>query len=207
MSRSSATGPAPGAARRTPPGEAVLVRHAETEWSISGRHTGRTDIPLTAHGREVARSLRGRLGAWQFELVLVSPSQRARETCELCGLGANAQVRPDLLEWDYGEYEGLTTAEIRARRPDWVLWRDGCPGGESPADVGARADRVVAEIAASGGGVAVFSHGHMLRVLGARWVALSPEEGGRLALSTGALCVLGHERDTAVLARWNETAA
>lgn len=185
-------------------GEAVLVRHAETEWSLSGRHTGRTDIRLTEHGRDVARGLRGRLSAWHFDLVLVSPSQRARETCELCGLSAGAQVRPDLLEWDYGEYDGLTTAEIRARRPDWVLWRDGCPGGESPADVGARADRVIAEIAGSGG-VAVFSHGHMLRVLGARWIALGPESGGRLGLSTAAISVLGHERATRVIARWNET--
>jgi broad specificity phosphatase PhoE len=199
VSSSGATGPAP-------PGEAVLVRHAETEWSLSGRHTGRTDIPLTEHGRDAARALRGRLRAWHFDLVLVSPSVRARETCELCGLSAEAQVRSDLLEWDYGDYEGLTTVEIHAQRPDWVLWRDGCPGGESPADVGARADRVVAEIAASGGGVAVFSHGHMLRVLGARWIALGPENGGRLALSTGAISVLGHERDTAVIARWNETA-
>jgi broad specificity phosphatase PhoE len=186
-------------------GEAVLVRHAETEWSLSGRHTGRTDIPLTEHGRDAATALRARLSAWRFELVLVSPLLRARETCELCGLSADAQLRPDLLEWDYGDYEGLTTAQIRARRPDWWLWRDGCPGGESPADVGARADRVVAEIAASGAHVAVFSHGHMLRVLGARWAALAVEAGGRLALSTGAICVLGHERETRVLARWNDT--
>jgi probable phosphoglycerate mutase len=186
-------------------GEAVLVRHAETEWSLNGRHTGRTDIPLTEHGRELAGALRERLSAWRFDLVLVSPSLRARETCELCGLSADAQLRPDLLEWDYGDYEGLTTVQIRAQRPDWLLWRDGCPGGESPADVGARADRVIGEIAASGGGVAVFSHGHMLRVLGARWIALGAGSGGRLGLSTGAICVLGHERDTAVIARWNDT--
>ncbi|MGD0452753.1 MAG: histidine phosphatase family protein [Solirubrobacteraceae bacterium] len=185
-------------------GEAVLVRHAETEWSLNGRHTGRTDIPLTEHGRAVATALRERLSAWQFDLVLVSPSVRARETCELCGLGAVAQVRPDLLEWDYGDYEGLTSLEIRAQRPDWLLWRDGCPGGESPADIGARADRVIEEIAADGH-VAVFSHGHMLRVLGARWIALGPDSGGRLGLSTAAICVLGHERQTAVIARWNDT--
>ncbi|MGO9762095.1 MAG: histidine phosphatase family protein [Solirubrobacteraceae bacterium] len=186
-------------------GEAVLVRHAETEWSLNGRHTGRTDIPLTEHGREAAMALRPRLSRWQFDLVLVSPLGRARETCELCGLDADAQLRPDLLEWDYGDYEGLTTPEIRAQRPDWVLWRDGCPGGESPADVGARADRVIEEIGASGGEVAVFSHGHMLRVLGARWIALGADSGARLGLSTGALCVLGHERETAVIARWNDT--
>ena len=186
-------------------GGAVLVRHAETEWSLSGRHTGRTDLPLTEHGREVAAALREQLRAWDFALVLVSPSRRARETCELCGFGAEAQVREDLLEWDYGEYEGLTTAEIRERRHGWVLWRDGCPGGESAGDVGARADRVIAELAAGEGDVAVFSHGHMLRVLGARWIALGPEDGARLALSTAAICMLGHERDTAVLARWNDT--
>jgi broad specificity phosphatase PhoE len=186
-------------------GEAVLVRHAETEWSLSGQHTGRTDIPLTEHGRDVARTLRERLSAWRFDLVLVSPSVRARETCELCGFGAAAQVRADLLEWDYGDYEGLTTPEIRAQRPDWLLWRDGAPAGESPADVGARADRVVEEIVARGRAVAVFSHGHMLRVIGARWIALGPESGGRLGLSTAAICVLGHERQTAVIARWNDT--
>ena len=189
-------------------GEAVLVRHAETEWSLNGRHTGRTDIPLTEHGRDVAAGLRERLSAWSFDLVLVSPSVRARETCELCGLGADAQLRPDLLEWDYGDYEGLTTPEIWEERPDWRLWRDGCPGGESAADVGARADRVIAEIArAATHAWRLFSHGHMLRVLGARWMALGPERGGRLGLSTAAICVLGHERDTQVIARWNDTTA
>jgi broad specificity phosphatase PhoE len=186
-------------------GEAVTVRHAETEWSLNGRHTGRTDIPLTEHGRDAARALRERLNKWHFELVLVSPLIRARETCALCGLDSGAQPRSDLLEWDYGDYEGLTTPEIHAQRPDWLLWRDGCPGGESPTDVGTRADRVVVEINASGGNVAVFSHGHMLRVLGARWIALGPEGGGRLGLSTGAICVLGYEREAAIIARWNDT--
>jgi broad specificity phosphatase PhoE len=199
------SGSSPGPGSGSGSGEAVLVRHAETEWSRDGRHTGRADVPLTEHGRDVARALRGRLSAWRFALVLVSPSVRARETCDLCGLGAGAQVRPDLLEWDYGDYEGLTTPEIRERRPDWSLWRDGCPGGESAADVGARADRVIAEITAGDGGIAVFSHGHMLRVLGARWIALGPESGARLGLSTAAICVLGHERQTSVLARWNDT--
>jgi broad specificity phosphatase PhoE len=184
--------------------EAVLVRHAETEWSLNGRHTGRTDIPLTDRGRDAARSLRERLRHWHFDLVLVSPLTRARETCELSGLGAEAQPYPDLLEWDYGDYEGLTMAEIQAQRPDWLLWRDGCPGGESPAQVGARADRVITAIRASGPLVAVFSHGHMLRVLGARWIALGAENGARLELSTGAICVLGHERETTVIARWND---
>jgi broad specificity phosphatase PhoE len=190
--------------RRAPPREAVLVRHAETEWSLSGRHTGRTDIPLTEHGREAAGALRERLSAWHFDLVLVSPSVRARETCELCGLGAEAQARPDLLEWDYGEYEGLTTPQIEAIRPGWSLWRDGCPGGESPAEVGARADRLIAELRAADGDAAVFSHGHMLRVLGARWIELAPSLGGRLRLSTGAICVLGYEHATAALSAWND---
>jgi broad specificity phosphatase PhoE len=185
-------------------GEAVLVRHAETEWSLDGRHTGRTDIPLTERGRDVAAGLPERMRAWSFDLVLVSPSTRARETCELAGLSADAQLRDDLLEWDYGDYEGLTTAEILAERPGWQLWRDGCPGGESATDVGVRADRVVAEIVWSHANVAVFSHGHMLRVLGARWVELDASVGGRLGLSTAALCVLGHERETPVIARWND---
>jgi broad specificity phosphatase PhoE len=187
--------------------EVVLVRHAETEWSLDGRHTGRTDIPLTPAGREVARALAEPLRAWDFGLVLVSPSMRARETCELCGLGAEAQVRPELLEWDYGEYDGLTTTEIRADRPDWQLWRDGCPGGESAAQVGARVDTVLAELRARGGATAVFSHGHTLRVLGARWIELGAACGARLRLSTGAISVLGLERETPVIARWNETHA
>ncbi|HXN39499.1 MAG TPA: histidine phosphatase family protein [Solirubrobacteraceae bacterium] len=185
--------------------EIVLVRHAETEWSRDGRHTGRTDIPLTKGGRDRAAALAERLASRHFALVLVSPLTRARETCDLCGLGAQAQERAELMEWDYGDYEGLTTAQILAARPGWSLWRDGCPSGESAAQVGARADRVIAELASIDGEVAVFSHGHMLRVLGARWVALDPTQGGRLDLSTAAICVLGYERYTAVLARWNDT--
>jgi broad specificity phosphatase PhoE len=185
--------------------EVVLVRHAETEWTISGRHTGRTDIPLTDDGRGTAAALASRLRGWEFELVLVSPSLRARETCELSGLGAQAHERADLLEWDYGEYEGRTTAEIQADRPDWNLWRDGCPGGETAADVGARADRAITEALAADGPVAIFSHGHMLRVLGARWIELDPAHGARLGLSPGATCVLGEEHSTAILTRWNET--
>jgi probable phosphoglycerate mutase len=183
----------------------VLVRHAETEWSREGRHTGLSDIPLTEAGREAARALAPELTAMSFALVLVSPLQRARETCELCGLGSVAQIREDLVEWDYGDYEGLTTPEIRSRRPGWYLWRDGCPGGESAAHVGARADRVIAEATAAEGPVGVFSHGHMLRVTGVRWIELDPILGGRLGLSTGAVSVLGHERETAVLLRWNDT--
>jgi broad specificity phosphatase PhoE len=186
-------------------GEALLVRHAETQWSIDGRHTGRSDIPLTDEGRAAAKRLASRLAGLQFAAVLTSPLRRARETCELCGLGTQAQVREDLLEWDYGEYEGLTSVEIRAERPDWKLWRDGCPGGESPGQVGARADRVIAELSRTAGPVAVFSHGHMLRVLGARWIELGPAGGGRLGLSTGAICTLGHEHSARILTGWNDT--
>ena len=201
MSAAAASGRDARAAR-----EIVLVRHAETEWSRDGRHTGRSDIPLTDDGRRVAAGpLAEHLHGRRFELVLVSPLTRARETCELCGLGSSAQVREELLEWDYGEYEGLTTPEIRSQRPGWLLWRDDCPGGESAADVGARADHVIAQLGALDGDAVVFSHGHMLRVLGARWIGLAPESGGRLGLSTAATCALGFERETAVIARWNET--
>jgi probable phosphoglycerate mutase len=171
----------------------LLARHAETEWTISHRHTGRTDIPLTDDGRAAARALASTLGAERFALVLTSPLRRARETCELAGLGAQAVADPDLMEWDYGDYEGLTSPEIAAQRPGWDLWRDGCPGGEQPADVAARADRAIAVALSSPGPVAVFSHGHMLRVLGARWAGFGPEAGGRLGLSPGAICLLGHE--------------
>jgi broad specificity phosphatase PhoE len=185
--------------------EALLVRHAETEWSRDGRHTGRTDIPLTDEGRERARRLAGRLAGREFAIVLTSPLSRARETCELAGLGAHARLRDDLMEWDYGDYEGITTPQIREQRPDWNLWRDGCPGGETAADVGARADRVIAEVRRLDGDAALFAHGHVLRVLGARWVELPPQDGARFALSTGALCTLGYERDTPVFRRWNES--
>jgi probable phosphoglycerate mutase len=184
--------------------EAVLVRHAETEWSVDGRHTGLTDIGLSDAGRATARALAGELQAWRFERVLVSPLRRARETCELSGLGDRAEVCDELHEWDYGDYEGLTTAQIRQRRHDWNLWRDGCPGGESPDQVGARADLAIAALGASTGPVAAFSHGHMLRVLGARWIELEPAGGGRLGLSAGAISVLGYERETRILARWND---
>jgi probable phosphoglycerate mutase len=184
--------------------ELVPVRHAETEWSLSGRHTGLTDIPLTDGGRATARALADRLSEWRFERVLVSPLRRARETCELCGLGDRAEVCEELHEWDYGEYEGLTTEEIHAVRPDWNLWRDGCPGGESPEQVGLRADRVLAAVRDARGAVAAFSHGHILRVVGARWIELAPAGGARLGLSAGALSVLGYEREERILARWND---
>jgi broad specificity phosphatase PhoE len=181
----------------------VLVRHAETEWSVQGRHTGRTDLPLTDGGRAAARALTPRLSGLSFDEVLCSPLTRARETCELCGLGGRARLRADLEEWDYGRYEGLTSEEIARRRPGWSLWRDGCPGGEAAADVGARADRVIGELRALRGDAVVFSHGHFLRVLGARWAGLDPAAGGLLALSTGAISVLGYEHGLPVLWRWN----
>jgi broad specificity phosphatase PhoE len=183
--------------------EVVLVRHAETEWSRGGRHTGLTDVPLTERGRERAGELAAALAQRRFALVLVSPARRARETCALCGLGEQASVREDLHEWDYGEYEGLTTAQIQERQPGWSLWRDGCPGGEDAAAVGARADRVIAELRAAGGEAAVFSHGHMLRVLGARWIELAPAQAAHLRLATASVCVLGYEHGAPALTRWS----
>jgi probable phosphoglycerate mutase len=183
--------------------EIVLVRHAETERSRGGRHTGRTDVALTEHGRALAGALAGRLARWHFELVLVSPARRARETCQLCGLDGQAVVREDLREWDYGDYEGLTTAQVQRRRPGWSLWRDGCPGGESARAIGARADGVIAALAAAEGPIAVFSHGHMLRVLGARWIGLAARRGANLRLATAAICVLGDERGERALASWS----
>lgn len=184
----------------------VLVRHGVTEWSESGRHTSQTDLPLKTEGEQDAIRLRPRLARWQFALVLTSPLQRARETCRLAGLGAEAQIDDNLAEWNYGDYEGQTTVEIREQlgRPDWTVWNGGrMPRGESVDDVGARVDRVIARVAAAGGPVAVFGHGHCLRILAARWLELAPVEGARLALHTGTLSVLGYERETRVLQRWN----
>lgn len=183
--------------------EAWLIRHAETAWSAARRHTGRTDVPLTEAGREAASALGPRLAERDWAAVWTSPLSRAAQTCELAGLGAVAERRDALLEWDYGDYEGITTTEIREQRPDWYLWRDGCPGGESPAAVAARCDRVIAELLAVDGDVALFAHGHVLRMLAARWIELGADGGGRLALSTGAISVLGFEREVRVLCRWN----
>jgi broad specificity phosphatase PhoE len=180
-----------------------LVRHAETQWSLDGRHPGRTDIALTDAGRAAARAMRARVDDHRFALVLVSPLHRAVETCELVGLRAGMTPCDDLLEWDYGDYEGMTTAQIRKRRPDWQLWRDGCPGGEQPRDVTARADRVIELALSADGDVALVAHGHVLRVVAARWMGQDGAFGGRLALATGSLSVLGFERETRVLARWN----
>jgi broad specificity phosphatase PhoE len=181
--------------------EVWLLRHAETEWSRTGRHTGRTDVPLTEAGRERARALRDRLAGRTFALVLSSPLSRARATAELAGL--EPQLRDDLVEFDYGEYEGITTAEIRERRPGWDLWRDGSPGGETAEQVGRRVDRVIEEALAAGGDVAVVAHGHVLRALAARWVEQPAAFGGRLALDTGAISVLGFEREARVIRHWN----
>jgi broad specificity phosphatase PhoE len=183
--------------------EVWLIRHAETAWSKASKHTGRTDVPLTDEGRLLAGTVRERLGGRPFAAVFVSPLGRARDTAELAGYGDQAQVRDDLLEFDYGEYEGITTAEIRQTRPGWSVWRDGSPGGEMPADVGVRADRVIAEALAVDGDVALFAHGHVLRVLAARWLEQPADFGGRLALETGAVCRLGFEREVRVLRGWN----
>ena len=181
----------------------MLARHGETEWSREGKHTGRTDIPLTENGRRQARLLRDALGEWSFARVLSSPLGRALDTCRLAGLGDAAETTDDLVEWDYGEYEGITTPQIRESRPGWYLWRDGCPGGEQAADVGRRVDRVIAEVAETDGDVALFAHGHVLRVLAARWLGLGPEAGALLALDTATLSALGYERETRVVRRWN----
>jgi broad specificity phosphatase PhoE len=179
------------------------IRHGETEWSLSGQHTGTTDIPLTENGRRLAGKLRPVLAKENFALVLVSPMQRARETCALTGFGDRAVVEPDLAEWNYGESEGLTTAQIHQSRPGWLVFRDGCPGGETPEQVGARIDRVIARARAAQGDVALFAHGHVLRVLVARWIGLPAESGQHFLLDTGTLCILGDYRDVPAVRVWN----
>jgi broad specificity phosphatase PhoE len=180
-----------------------LLRHGETEWSLNGRHTGVTDIPLTENGRVAARLLKPILAKVTFTLVLTSPLQRARETCELAGLGQFANVEPDLIEWNYGEYEGLTTEQIRSTRPGWSVFRDGCPGGESPEQVGARADRVITKVRTAAGNVALFGHGHFTRVLAARWINLSANYGENFLLDTATLNVLGYYRESPAFMIWN----
>jgi broad specificity phosphatase PhoE len=182
----------------------VLVRHGETEWSRDGRHTGKTDIPLTEEGRRQAKALAPALTAWKFSLVLTSPLQRAADTCRLAGYGNQAQTRPDLVEWDYGRYEGLTSQQIEQIRPNWSLWRDGGPGGEKPADVGRRVDRVIAEVRRVDRNVLIVAHGHVLRVLTARWLGEAPAGGRHYALQAAALSVLGYEHQNPVIWRWNQ---
>ncbi|PRD50840.1 histidine phosphatase family protein [Phyllobacterium myrsinacearum] len=187
--------------------EIYLVRHGQTEWSLSGQHTGRTDIPLTAAGEAAARTLAGRLHGLVFSAVWSSPSQRASKTCVLAGFGDTRVIKDDLAEWDYGTYEGITTKAILAERPGWQLFRDGCPGGESTGDVGARADRIIHAIRDANDRVLIFSSSHFLRVLTARWLGLPPEGGALFVLDTASISVLGYEHDLTepVVRRWNQT--
>jgi broad specificity phosphatase PhoE len=179
------------------------IRHGETAWSLSGQHTGTTDLPLTDNGRRLAERMRPVLATNTFDLVLCSPMQRARETCELAGLGDKAVVDPDLLEWNYGEYEGLTPKQIYEVAPGWLIFRDGCPGGETARQVGVRVDRLIARSRTIGGDIALFGHGHMLRVLVARWIGMPARGGQHFALDTGTLCVLGYYREIPAVLVWN----
>lgn len=181
-----------------------LVRHGQTEWSRTGRHSGRTDVSLEPEGVRDAELIGARFEEERFAVVLSSPLSRALDTCRIAGFGDVAQVRDDLKEWDYGAYEGLTTAQIRERRPAWSLFDDGAPEGETAAQVGARADRVLEEVRAVDGDAALFAHGHVLRVLAARWLGLPPWDGRLFALSTSSVSVLGHERETEVVSLWND---
>jgi probable phosphoglycerate mutase len=183
--------------------EIWLIRHGETEWSLSGAHTGRTDIPLTPRGREMAAAIGTVLRGRRFALVLSSPLRRAWETCEAAGFGDGALTDPDLQELDYGDYEGRTTSEIQADRPGWSLWRDGCPSGESFEHAAQRAQAVIARALRAEGDVALFAHGHILRILTACWLNLGPDAGRLFALSTATLSTLGYERETRVITRWN----
>jgi broad specificity phosphatase PhoE len=183
----------------------VLVRHGETEWSASGKHTSVTDVPLIDAGRRDAERLRERFAGLEFALVLTSPRARARVTAELAGFGDVAEVEEDLVEIHYGEYEGRTTPEIRVERPGWSVWLHGSPGGETVDQAGERADRVIERALIAGGDVAVFAHGHLLRILGARWIGLPASYGGNLLLSTGSVSELGFERERRALALWNDT--
>jgi probable phosphoglycerate mutase len=180
-----------------------LIRHGETEWSRLGRHTGTTDLPLTDNGRAAAEALRPLIAAESFAAVFTSPLKRAQQTCELAGLGDVAQIDPDLMEWNYGAYEGRTTADIQAERPGWVIFRDGCPGGDTPARVAARAERVIARVRVIDGDVALFSHGHFSRVFAARWIELPAAEGAHFLLDTSTLCVLGYYGDAPAIRIWN----
>ena len=185
------------------PNQLVIARHGETEWTITGQHTGKTDIPLTEKGREEARRLGAVLADRSFACVLSSPLTRALETCRLAGRGDGVETTEDLMEWDYGEYEGLTTPEIRQSHPRWSLWLDGAPGGETPAQVAARVDTVIKEAREQQGDVLLFAHGHVLRMLAARWLGLTASEGRLLALHPATVSTLGSERETAVIVHWN----
>jgi probable phosphoglycerate mutase len=186
-----------------PTRQLFLLRHGETEWSLSGRHTGTTDIPLTEQGQQMARLLQPLLAKESFTLVLTSPLQRARETCRLAGFGDRANVEPDLVEWNYGLYEGFTPGQIHAVAPGWLLFRDGCPGGEQPSEIGARVDRVIAKVRAVEGNAILFAHGHVLRVLAARWLGLPPSEGQHFLLDTATINILSYYRGAPAVKRWN----
>jgi probable phosphoglycerate mutase len=205
-SRDTLDSPAGHAARTDLPA-VYLARHGETPWSLTGQHTGLTDLPLTERGERNARALASRLKGLNFSLVLTSPLQRAARTCALAGFATTAGIDRDLLEWDYGEYEGRRTAEIHRERPDWELFRDGCPGGESPDQVAARADDVLTRVRGARADVLLFSSGHFLRVLAARWLGLAPAGGRYLLLSTASLSALGyeHNRSQPVIRLWNDT--
>jgi len=187
--------------------EVVLVRHGETEWSRAGRHTGRTDVPLTEQGRRQAEAVGAALRDRAFAVVLTSPLARALESCRLAGFGDRAELRDELMEWDYGAYEGRRTSEIREERPGWTLWRDGVPEGESSDQVGERADSVIDQIRALDGDALLFAHGHYLRVLTARWLELEPSAGRLFALDPATLSTLGYERETPVIRLWNDAVA
>jgi len=184
-------------------GELWLIRHGETEWSLSGAHTGRTDLPLTHAGENNAARVGRLLAGHNFDLILTSPLQRARRTCELAGYGDRAVVEPNLAEWDYGSYEGRTTTQIQKERPGWSLFRDGVPGGETIEQVAARARAVIDRATAATGDVALFAHGHILRILAACWLGLPPEGARYFALGTASISKLGYERETRVIAQWN----
>ena len=186
--------------------QVVLVRHGETAWSRSGQHTGRTDVPLTDLGRRQGETLADVLGRRRFARVLTSPLRRALDTCRLAGLGPQAELCADLVEWDYGGYEGRTTPDIRREVPGWSLFRDGVPDGETADDVGRRADRVISAVRLGEGDVALFGHGHILRVVAVRWLGLAPAEGRHLALDTASVSILGWEREVPAVWRWNDNA-
>ncbi len=198
MHSRSEMAPQPAAQRNV-----LLVRHGETAWSLSGQHTGVTDIPLTENGCSAAKRLEPLLSGREFALVLSSPLERARKTCELAGLGDRMEVDPDLIEWNYGAFEGLTPDEIHRSAPDWMIFRDGCPGGENAAQVGARVDRVIRRVREAAGNVALFAHGHILRVFAARWIGLPPEGGCHFVLDTSTVSVLGTYRSVPAIRRWN----
>lgn len=195
---------------RQPPLSLYFIRHGQTEWSLSGRHTGRTEIPLTAQGEDEARALAPWLKPIQFARVFTSPWQRARRTCELAGLGPQAEPEPDLAEWDYGDYEGKRSFDIRRERPHWNVFQDGCPGGETPAQISDRADRLIAHVSMMGGNVALFSHGEFGPAMAARWIGLHVVEGQHLLLGTASLSIMGYSAahpEVRVIALWNAAPA